>query len=644
LVRFCPDSADTGLRLFFNALQIGPGDQLRIFDGPDTTSPVLIALQNIELDSFQVQASVQNASGCLVFLFVSDATGEGEGWDANLSCGTLCQRIAMEVQGIEAERDTNDPFLIPLCRGEGISARVALAFPDNRARYEQALSSTSVSWLLNGKNERNGLTYSKMFDTPGSGSLWVRARDAAGCMVLQPVAEILVAPSPVFEPSAPGLTPVVCAGDTLRLNAAIGIAQGQKLLNVFPGWVRRASGDTLRPVVQSLRWRYQAEMIYQLRDSAAALADMAGLRSYILQASDALGCVSEYRLSLEVLPQSSPDCPNCLPDIPALPDTAICEGDSLSLRIDIPSQSDSLFAYKSNPQYPIGYANHPPAAPYTALLPVKSLPFQALDNPVAQIERVCVTLRTDWAEDITLALRAPSGEQLELSSGNGGGLDDYAHTCFSPGASLPVSRADAPFNGIFAPEGDWNELQGARAAGEWALLVSDAFDSLQYGYLEEWSIVFKGQNERSFRWSPSEGISCVSCNDIVIKPLQSTSYVLEYFDTKGCSKTDTLRVEVREALPAPEPECSFSRTGQAVFSWTAVPDAVAYKLFFQINGKDTALTLPALDTFSYPPIFTLPGMPCVWQWKRCPTAALYGVECAQGSLGVSMSPAPLLRW
>ncbi len=586
---------------------MGAGDYLRVFDGPDTTSPILMTLQNIELDSFQVQASVQNTSGCLAFLFVSDATGQGQGWDASLSCGTLCQRISMDVQGIEAERDTSDPSLIPLCKGESISARVALAFPDNGSRYGQALSNTSVSWLLNGKNERNGLIYNKMFNDSGSNFLWVRAIDAAGCMALEPVAEILVVPSPLFVPSAPGVTPVVCVGDTLRLNAAIGTAQGQKLLQVFPGWVRRASGDTLRPVVQSLRWRYQPEMLFQLRDSAAALADTAGLRSYLLQASDAFGCVSEYRLQMEVLPQGSPDCPNCLPEIPVLPDTAICEGDSLSLQVGALSQSDSLFAYKSNPQYPVGYANHPPGAPYAALLPVKSLPFQVLDNPVAQIERVCVTLRTDWAEDITLALRTPSGEQMELSSGNGGGLDDYSHTCFSPGASLSVTRGDAPFNGVFAPEGDWNQLQGARAAGEWALLVSDGFDSLQYGYLEEWSIVFKGRNERSYQWSPSEGLSCTSCDEVIVKPLKTTNYVLKYFDEKGCSKTDTLRVDVRTALPAPEPECSFSRTGQAVFSWTPVPEAAAYKLFFQINGKDTTLTLPALDTFFLPPDFYASG-------------------------------------
>lgn len=607
LVRFCPDSAGVGLRLFFNSLQIGAGDSLRIFDGPDTTAPVRMVLKNIELDSFSIQASVQNASGCLAFLFISDATGEARGWDVNLSCGALCQRVSIEVQGIEAERDSSDPSLIPLCRGEGISARVALAFPDNRVRYEQALSSTSISWMLNGKNERNGLTYSKIFDTPGSNSLWVLATDGAGCTTLQSVAEILVAPSPVFEPSARGLTPVLCVGDTLRLNAAIGIAGGPKWLNVFPGAVRRASGDTLRPPIQSLRWRYQPEMIFQLRDTAAALADTAGLRSYILQASDGLGCVSEYRLQMEVLPQGSPDCPNCLPEIPVLPDTAICEGDSLALQVGALSPGDSLFAYKSNPQYPIGYANHPPNVPYPALLPVKSLPFEVLDNPLAQIERVCVTLRTDWAEDITLALRAPSGEQMELSSGNGGGLDDYSHTCFSPGASLPVTRGDAPFNGIFAPEGDWKELQGARVAGEWALLVSDGFDSLQYGYLEEWSIVFKGENELAYSWSPSEGLSCTSCDEVIIKPLQSTNYVLKYFDKKGCTQTDTLRVDLRKALPAPEPECSFSRTGQAVFSWGAIPDAVAYKLFFQINGEDTSLILPAPDTFFLPPDFYASG-------------------------------------
>ncbi|MFN5372061.1 MAG: PKD domain-containing protein, partial [Bacteroidia bacterium] len=48
----------------------------------------------------------------------------------------------------------------------------------------------------------------------------------------------------------------------------------------------------------------------------------------------------------------------------------------------------------------------------------------------------------------------------------------------------------------------------------------------------------------SYVWSPTEGLSCSICSAPLASPQQSTSYIVTGTDSLGCTKTDTVRVEV----------------------------------------------------------------------------------------------------
>lgn len=101
------------------------------------------------------------------------------------------------------------------------------------------------------------------------------------------------------------------------------------------------------------------------------------------------------------------------------------------------------------------------------------------------IKRVTVLLHlTHTADsDLDISLIAPDGTTIDLSSDNGGTLDDYGTDCtdanrttFSDAGGALISSATAPFVGTFRPEqalSAFNEKSGAAVNGTWRLRVAD---------------------------------------------------------------------------------------------------------------------------------------------------------------------------
>lgn len=80
--------ADSGrmLRIRFNHIttQIGTGDTLFVFDGPDITSkPLAVIIQGTRIEPIYADGR------CLSFLFKSDASNVGRGWQGFIECDTL---------------------------------------------------------------------------------------------------------------------------------------------------------------------------------------------------------------------------------------------------------------------------------------------------------------------------------------------------------------------------------------------------------------------------------------------------------------------------------------------------------------------------------------------------------------------------
>ena len=491
------------------------------------------------------------------------------------------------------------------CLDKPFYLRIAGVYPQNGIQYPQSDAGTQFTWSLDGDSISRGRDLSFLPMQAGRYVFSIRAEDARGCRFQFPVQEVLVSARPVVVfPRAPE---PVCPGDTIRIGAAIGQADSTRLFNVLPGTIQLDDGRVLKSGPGDLRWRFRPGVLFQSRDSLVAVADTAGLATFLFSTEDDFGCVSEATIAIPVRPANSPACGNCRTAAPFLNDAQICAGDSLQLNAALALPSDSVFYFKADPQYALGFANHPHTLPYVTSLPVRAVPLAVLSAPRAQIAQVCLTIATDWAEDLHIFLRSPDGKLLELTTGNGGGFDDYRNTCFTPNATSSITDGEAPFSGAFRPEGNWDVLQGAVVNGDWALLVSDGFDSLRFGRVETWGITFMAKDSIRYTWSPAQGLSCADCPNPLVRPLVSTVYSMTAESAAGCLVRDTIRVAVADSLAAPEVVCSISDSGSATVSWGAISGVEGYAVRVTQDGRDSLFTLPASQADFALPALLRPG-------------------------------------
>jgi subtilisin-like proprotein convertase family protein len=81
-----------------------------------------------------------------------------------------------------------------------------------------------------------------------------------------------------------------------------------------------------------------------------------------------------------------------------------------------------------------------------------------LGAQTARLDSIKVNISLTFTGDLNLWLEAPSGQVLELSTGNGGQFDNYTNTIFKDNAGLFITQGSAPFTGAFRPEGRNNIL------------------------------------------------------------------------------------------------------------------------------------------------------------------------------------------
>lgn len=87
---------------------------------------------------------------------------------------------------------------------------------------------------------------------------------------------------------------------------------------------------------------------------------------------------------------------------------------------------------------------------------------------------VTINIEHTWAGDIDAFLISPTGTEVELTSDNGSGDDNYTNTIFDmDGADGNITAGSAPFTGTYIPEGDLSQFNGEDPMGNWTLRVVD---------------------------------------------------------------------------------------------------------------------------------------------------------------------------
>jgi len=340
--------------------------------------------------------------------------------------------------------------------------------------------------------------------------------------------------------------------------------------------------ETFTPQFTSWNWNNHPSIFYTSPDSIAAAPLNAGTAGYVFTVNDEFGCSWDTLVNIAVLPATHPSCYTCNPNFPALQDTAVCLGESVSFlatSITLPTQEVRFEAF---PDYKLGNGNHPHSNPYTAPISINSLGFNLLSNPITQITSVCMEIETDFDADLNVYLRSPDGKQIELTTGNGGGGDNYKITCFTPTAVTPIVGSAAPFNGTYKPEGAWSALNNAVVNGDWKLVVSDGFGPTQTGKVKWWSMGFNYTDNISYSWTNAASLSCNNCPTPTATPASSTTYILTANNSFNCVYKDTVSVGITAFFPAP-PNLQAGLTANGInWTWNPVPGASSYEV--NING------------------------------------------------------------
>ena len=356
--------------------------------------------------------------------------------------------------------------------------------------------------------------------------------------------------------------------------------------------------ETFNPGISDLIWRFHPSILFQDENSISVSPSEGGFASYRLIVQDSFQCNFDTTITLRVKPQNDSTCGTCLLTFDKLADTTLCQGDSLQLSFLPNERLNQVLGFTSFPQYRFNFVQHPPGTPYESIIPVSNIAQRVLTDPRNQIESVCIDLNSDWNSDLDIFLRAPSGELLELSTGNGGSDDNFISTCFTARASDPINAGMAPFTGDWLPEGSWNDLQGARIEGDWALLITDAFGTLpqEINELLSWSIRFRSVDTLTYEWSPAVGLSCTDCPNPVALVPSNTRINVKAQSSYGCTFEDDFLVLVRDTFAAPQVSCAQITARSIRFSWPAT-NARQYSIRFAINGRDSLLPIPISDTF-----------------------------------------------
>ncbi len=217
IATLCPSGRDRQLALTFRDVDIRQGDSLCIFDGEDVLARQLTCSPQWPREGIDVQASLDNPSGCLTLRWKTDALGQGRGFEAAVACRSICQSVVPVITGGPGQLDSAGVWQINLCAGELFDLTAGVAFPQNNRAYRQDPSSTSYLWRRADGSEHRGPVLTEAFATGGAYAFELVAIDLRGCRSL-PAQRIRarVAPRPTFTLNAE-LPDTICAPEALQL-------------------------------------------------------------------------------------------------------------------------------------------------------------------------------------------------------------------------------------------------------------------------------------------------------------------------------------------------------------------------------------------------------------------------------------------
>ena len=155
----CPSVANNLVQMNFSSFNLENNfDFLRIYNGPNTTSPLLGTYTGTNSPGI-VQASAPNVSGCLTFVFTSDASVFSSGWLATINCLAPCQTITSNLVSTNPAPNSNG--VIQICPGTPVSFQ-------GSGTFSQTGSGANYLWNYGNGVSSAGVNGSYTYNTPGT--------------------------------------------------------------------------------------------------------------------------------------------------------------------------------------------------------------------------------------------------------------------------------------------------------------------------------------------------------------------------------------------------------------------------------------------------------------------------------------------
>lgn len=494
---------------------VHPTDTLYIYDGPTTAAPLIGAYNNgTNPVGLFAQASWNNPSGCLTLRFKSNGANEGTGWVANVACGNPPQPIVPHVEAFKNGSGSNimnplDTGYVDLCPGDSVLLKALPSFPysleNTNTGYSQTNNNCTFTWTIGGVGQFTG------------DQIWFTPTSSTGYYVDLAVTDqfpqtihsnfkVRVSVPPIFAGTGP-LEDTVCLGQNSYL---VGGVTAQDTVGIdIPGGTFQIGGTFagLTFLPDGAGQMYQTNIPMSGFDSTAVITSGADIDQICLDIEHSY--IGDIEIALT--------CPN---------------GTTVSL----------MNAYN---QTPFGWAELVPGGCGNGIST-----FLGNDtdidggNPGSPVWTYCFSTTNNTFN--TICAENAAGNTI---------INDYGFPSMNP-------------NGVYLPDGDFNQFAGCPINGNWTISVQDN-QGIDDGYIFSWGIYFNAslypESEGYQNFVVTEGwasdptiISGQNDTLIVIQPSTPgiTNYTYGITDNFGCQYDTTVSFVV---LPRP-----------AIFSDTAI--------------------------------------------------------------------------
>jgi gliding motility-associated-like protein len=226
----CPEAPETQVNLYFIGCDISVGDVLAIYDGPNTTSPLIGEYDQDELLFQTISPSATNTSGCLTVTFTSNSDNNTGDFSMRIICGIPCD---FPIADIYADADT-----VKICAGESVE------FYGGNSTWTTGATLANFTWDF-GDGTTDTQTWSVVqhpFNEPGGYRVRLYIEDSNGCESAN-IPEVVVLVSTPFQFDLTVSEDYFCIGNPVLLGTTEFVQSGGTVIGeesqngTSPTWV-----------------------------------------------------------------------------------------------------------------------------------------------------------------------------------------------------------------------------------------------------------------------------------------------------------------------------------------------------------------------------------------------------------------------